>query len=237
MIYGAILAGGKGTRMGVTNMPKQFLMLGKKPIIIHTLEQFLINPKIDLVLVLVPKEWLSHTKDIVKKYIKENSKIEVIEGGESRNETILRGCQYAKEHSKDKSDNLIVTHDAVRPFISQRILDENIEQGLKNDAVDTVIPSADTIVESKDGQYISNIPVRSEYFLGQTPQTFSVDGFIELYNGLTDEEKEILTDACKIFVIRGKKVGLVQGEIYNMKITKIEDLEIAKAILTKENHD
>lgn len=237
MVYGAILAGGKGTRMGVTNMPKQFLMLGKKPIIIHTLEQFLINPKIDFTLVLVPKEWLSHTKDIVKKYITDNSKIQVIEGGETRNETILRGCQYVKENSKDKSNNLIVTHDAVRPFISQRIIDENIEQGLKNDAVDTVIPSADTIVESKDGKYISNIPVRSEYFLGQTPQTFSVDGFMDLYNGLTEEEKEILTDACKIFVIRGKKVGLVQGEIYNMKITKIEDLEIAKAILTKENHD
>lgn len=67
MIYAEVLAGGKGTRMGNTEMPKQFLMLGDKPVFIHTLEQFILNSRIEKVLVCCPKQWISHTKDTIKK--------------------------------------------------------------------------------------------------------------------------------------------------------------------------
>ena len=236
MVFGQILAGGSGTRFGKTKLPKQFLKLGEKPIIVHTIDQFLQNPKIDKILVTVNKKWMNHTEDLIKKfYPKDINKIIVIEGGKTRNETILNGCLYAKENDSEKA--LVVTHDAVRPFITQRIIDDNIEAGMRANAIDTVIPSADTIVHSIDGKEITEIPVRGEYFLGQTPQTFKAGNFIDLYNSLTEKEKDILTDACKIFVIKGKTVKLVKGEIYNMKITHLEDLEIAKAILKKEEND
>lgn len=229
MNFGGILAGGKGTRMGKTDLPKQFLMLGEKPIIIHTIEQFLISPAIDEIVVGVPENWIDYTKDIIEKYCKDD-RIHVIQGGKNRNGTIMNICKYICENFRDEK-NIIVTHDAVRPFVTQRIIKENVEICKKIGAADTVISASDTIVESKDGEIISNIPIRSQMYQGQTPQSFNVEEFIKQYESLTEEEKEILTDATKTYVLKGKKVGLVTGEPYNMKITTKYDLKLANLML------
>lgn len=233
MIYAEVLAGGKGTRMGNTDMPKQFLLLGDKPVFIHTLEQFVLNKRVEKVLVCCPKQWISHTKDTIKKYITNEEKIIVVEGGATRNDTIMNGCRYIEEHFGLQDDDIVITHDAVRPFVTQRIIDENIDVALKYGATDTVVEAFDTIVESIDGKVISNIPVRSHMYQGQTPQSFKIKALKELFASLTDEEAEILTDACKAFVIKGHKVHLVQGEVYNMKITTQHDLKIANGLVTK----
>ena len=96
MVYAEILAGGKGTRMGNTDMPKQFLMLGTKPIIIHTVEQFMINTNISKIIVCCPKDWITYMNDLLDKFIP-NSNIEVVEGGKTRNETIMNGCKFIEE--------------------------------------------------------------------------------------------------------------------------------------------
>ena len=230
MNYAGILAGGSGTRMGKTDLPKQFLMLGEKPIIIHTIEQFMISPYIQEVIVAVPENWVSYTNDIVDKYCKDE-KIHIISGGKDRNETIMNICNYIKENLKCNSKDIVITHDAVRPFLTQRIIKDNVEICEKYGAADTVIPATDTIVEAKDGQSISNIPVRKEMYQGQTPQSFLIEEFIQIYNSLTDEEKIILTDAAKVYVLKEKKVGLVMGETYNMKVTTKYDLKLANLML------
>ena len=217
MNFGGILAGGSGTRMGKMDLPKQFLLLGEKPIIIHTIEQFLISANIDEIVVAVPQNWVSYTEDIIKKYC-DNPKIYVIQGGAIRNETIMNICNYIQTISKD-GENIVVTHDAVRPFITQRIIKDNIEMCKEYGAVDTVIPATDTIVHAKYGQFITDIPIRSEMYQGQTPQTFKVNEFINVYNSLSEGEKTILTDATKVYVMRDKKVALVEGESNNIKIT------------------
>ena len=97
--------------------------------------------------------------------------------------------------------------------------------------MDTVIPSTDTIVSSGDGQVISEIPNRSNMYQGQTPQTFRAKRLRELYQSLTEEEKNILTDASKICVIKGEQVHLVQGEVYNIKITYPYDLRVAESLI------
>lgn len=230
MNYAGILAGGKGTRMGKTDLPKQFLMLGEKPIIIHTIEQFIVADKIDHIVVAVPENWINYTTDIIEKYCKDD-RISVIKGGHNRNETIFNICNYINENFEVTKDDIIVTHDAVRPFITQRIIKDNIEKCKEFGAVDTVIPATDTIVEAKDNTVISNIPVRDIMYQGQTPQSFNIVEFMEVSNKLTEEEKEILTDACKIYVLKDKKVGLVKGELYNMKITTMYDLKMANLML------
>lgn len=229
MNFGGILAGGSGTRMGKTDLPKQFLALGEKPIIIHTIEQFLISPYIDEIVVAVPQNWISYTEDIVERYCKDN-RIHIIQGGSTRNETIMNICNYIKTISENE-ENIVVTHDAVRPFITQRIIKENIEMCEKYCSVDTVISATDTIVQAEDGKFISDIPVRNQMYQGQTPQTFKVEEFIEVYNSLTEDEKNILTDATKVFVIRNKQVALVKGELYNIKITTKYDLKMANLML------
>ena len=101
----------------------------------------------------------------------------------------------------------------------------------KYGATDTIIPAVDTIVESKDGNVLSNIPVRSQMYQGQTPQSFNVSEFIKTYEALTEEEKEILTDACKVYILKEKPVGIVIGENYNMKVTTKYDLKMANLML------
>ena len=87
MIFVAVLAGGIGSRMGDTDTPKQFLNLGDRPILIHTIEKFVIMDEIDKVIVLTPQNFINHTKHLIKDYIPNNDKIVVIEGGKTRNDT------------------------------------------------------------------------------------------------------------------------------------------------------
>lgn len=231
MIYAGILAGGKGTRMGNVPMPKQFLLLNEKPIIIHTLEKFMLNHKFDKIMIASPKEWIQHTKDLINKYALMNDRIIVTEGGADRNGSIMNVISYIEQTNGLNADDIIVTHDAVRPFLTHRIIEENIAYGLIDGAVDTVIEAIDTIVVSEDGNYLSNIPVRSEMYQGQTPQTFNIIKLKELYESLTATEKEILTDACKIFMLKGSKVRIVRGENFNIKVTTPFDLNVANSIL------
>ena len=231
MVFGVILAGGIGSRMGNVEKPKQYLNVGGKPIILHTLEKFYVNSKFEKLIVLCPSQWINHTKNLVKKNFNDDSKIVVIEGGSTRNETIMNSIRYIEKEYGLDDDTLIVTHDSVRPFLTYRIIEENIKYGIKYGAVDTVIPATDTIVESQGGDVISSVPDRSKMYQGQTPQTFKAKKLKDLYESLTDDEKEILTDASKIFVIKGEKVYLVQGEVFNIKITYPYDLRVAESLI------
>lgn len=230
-VFGVVLAGGKGTRMGNVEKPKQFMEIGNKPIIIHTIEKFVMNSTFEKVLVLSPKQWIKHTEDLVRKYIVKPECVVVIEGGNTRNETIMNSIAYIEKLGQLNNDTIIVTHDSVRPFVTHRILEENIRYAMEVGACDTVIPATDTIVESKDHTLISAIPDRSVMYQGQTPQSFKAVKLRDLYNGLTAEEKSILTDACKIMVIKGEKVRLVEGEVSNIKITYPYDLRVAETLL------
>ena len=124
-----------------------------------------------------------------------------------------------------------MTHDSVRPFVTMRIIEENIDAALKYGACDTVVPATDTIVVSDEGGTITEIPDRSKMYQGQTPQSFNMKRLKELYFDLSDEEKNVLTDACKICVVRGLPVFMVRGEVSNLKITNVSDYKIAQAMV------
>ena len=237
MIYAAILAGGTGSRMGVSDTPKQFLEIKGKPILIYTVEKFLLNPKFEKVIVLTPENWISHTKRILKKHIGESQKIKVITGGSFRNETIMNAIDYIEETDGLDDDTVIVTHDSVRPFVTHRMIEDNIQAAQRFGACDTVIPATDTIVESTDGYAIFDIPLRQHMYQGQTPQSFKAKALKEAYESLSEEEKEILTDAAKILVMKGRPVKLVKGETYNIKITYPYDLRIARSLLEDTEND
>lgn len=234
MVFGVILAGGMGSRMGNVEKPKQFLTIGEKPIIVHTLEKFYVNPKFEKIIVLCPSQWVEHTKNLVKKYMKDGERIAVISGGATRNETIMNSITYIEEKYGLDEDTIIVTHDSVRPFVTHRIIEENISCAMKYGACDTVIPATDTIVESDDHKVITNIPNRANMYQGQTPQSFKAKKLKELYYALSEEEKEILTDAAKIFVMKGQEVHLVEGEVFNIKITYPYDLRVAETMTKGE---
>ena len=231
MIFAAILAGGIGSRMGETDTPKQFLTLGDKPVIVHTIEKFAINSKFDKIIVLSPKNFINHTNDLIKEYFDDNSRIVVLEGGKTRNDTLINAIEYINDNFDIDDDSIIVTHDSVRPFVTHRIIEDNIKAAKEFGACDTVVPATDTIVESVDSKLIKNIPIRDNYYQGQTPQSFKINKLSELVNSLSESESNILTDACKIFVLKNEDVYLVDGEITNIKITYPYDLKLANTIL------
>lgn len=236
MVFGVILAGGVGSRMGNVEKPKQFLKVGNKPILIHTIEKFIVHDAFEKVIVLCPKEWIEHTKNLIKKYLGEKAAgVKVLEGGSTRNETIMNSIAYIEEEYGLDDDTLIVTHDSVRPFVTYRIIEENIKYARQYGSCDTVIAATDTIVHSEDGKCITSVPDRAKMYQGQTPQTFGAKKLKELYYSLTEEEKEILTDASKIFVIKGEQVYLVEGEVYNIKITYPYDLRVAESLLNDQS--
>lgn len=231
MIYAGILAGGIGSRMGNVPLPKQFLELDGKPIIIHTIEKFLLTKEFDKIFIATPEKWVLYTRDILNKFNLDDSRLEVIQGGSDRNETIMSIVDYIEKNKAITDNDVIITHDAVRPFLTRRIINENINAVLENKAVDTVIPAIDTIITSKNGEDIESIPLRNEIYQGQTPQSFNINSLKHNYYKLSTDNKKLLTDACKIMVASNQKVKLVDGELYNIKITTPYDLKVANSII------
>ena len=178
---------------------------------------------------------MSHAEDLVDKYLSlHKDRIIITKGGADRNTSIEKIIEAINAYRPITLEDIVVTHDSVRPFITLRMIQDNIKLAQDHDAVDTVVEAVDTIVESTNGQFITDIPNRAHLYQGQTPQTFRCKDFMDLYGSPSDQEKEILTDACKIFVIKGKDVALAKGEYSNLKITTVTDLKIAKSMIEKD---
>lgn len=233
MKYVLILAGGMGIRMGNTDVPKQFIMIDDIPIIMYTIKQFLGIPNINKIVVVVPEHFKEYLNGLIKK--NNYSNVITVVGGSTRYESILNGCLYINNNLKNDKDTSIISHDAVRPFVSKQIINEHLNLINYYSAVDTVIPIVDTIVEI-DGGKVINIPDRSRYFMSQTPQSFNLNEYLQLCSNVTNEEKEKLTDVCKIYYLRNKKIGYVVGETSNFKITTPIDLELAKSLIKKRKY-
>lgn len=228
MVYAAVLAGGSGLRMG-GNLPKQFLEVADRPVIIRSIDAFVESGSIDKIFVAVSEDYYDYTAQLIKKYIDEFD-VQLVVGGKNRNETLLNVLREIEKIGMT-DDDIILTHDAVRPFIDKRIIDENIIAAREYGACNTVVPAVDTILRSSDGRFIESVPVRSEIFHAQTPQSFGVKKLLSLYENLSDEEMETFTDSCSVFLSAGERVFLVTGDRNNIKLTYPEDMEKAENII------
>lgn len=233
MIFGMILAGGTGSRMSYKDKPKQYLTLGDKPVIIHTIEKFFLYSEFKKIIVLCPKDWVQYTDKIIRDNLKdeEYDSIVILSGGSTRNETIMNGIDYIESEYGVNEDTIIVTHDAARPFINERIIKENVEYTKKYGAATTAVGATDTILVAGKELSVNEIPDRKYMYQCQTPQTFFAKQLKEMYSSLSEEEKETLTDASKILLLNGQKIAIVNGERFNIKLTYPEDMIIAGALL------
>ena len=170
MIYAVIAAGGIGSRMGNVEKPKQYLKIKDKPIIAHTVEKFFVNDAFRKIIILTPAQWVNYTKELLAKYLPQNDKVVVVKGGDTRNETIMNAVRYIEENDGLDDDTVIVTHDAVRPFVTARIIDENIRYALEYGATDTVVAATKTTKENENKQNNSNNPDHKMKYQGHTTQ-------------------------------------------------------------------
>lgn len=228
MNIGIILAGGIGSRMGIVDRPKQFIDVYGKPIIIHTLESFDIHNDIDAIAVVCLPEWQEDLKIWLRKY--EINKVKwLVDAGQTRQESTFNGLKAIRNEISD--DDIVIIHDSARPLISNKIITNNIKGAKEFKAVDTVIPSVDTIIKSIDGEGINDVPLRKELYLGQTPQSFEYGLIMESHLDAIKNKVEDSTDDCQLVLKSGKQVRLVEGDKLNFKITTMEDLLLLKAIV------
>ncbi len=234
MVYAAVLASGSGLRMG-GDIPKQFTLLADRPIIIRSIDAFIHSGETDKIYAAVSSDYREYFFSLLNKYLPNNRNIEIVIGGKNRNETLYNVLNAIRNKKIIDSEDVILTHDAVRPFINDRIIRENIEAAREYGACDTVVPAIDTIIQSSDGKFVDFIPGRDTVFHGQTPQTFRVKDILELYDNMTEKESETYTDACSVFVANGRQTAVVMGDRDNIKITYPEDLEKAEGIIARRN--
>lgn len=233
MIYGLILAAGSGKRMG-EKIPKQYMNVGEKTIISLTVRRFIESGYFDKLLVLVPEDRLKYTEKILAEDFGGNNDIDVIIGGELRNDTIIKGINFIEERYGLDDETLLITHDGARPFVDEETLAANINALKLHDVCDTVIPATDTIIKSEKGDYLDEIPDRKYLYQSQTPQSFKAKKFREYYLSLDEAERLELTDAIKVFAIKKEQVYLVKGTSTNIKITYPSDIILAEAILRNQ---
>jgi len=213
-----ILAGGTGNRFKA-EIPKQFVNLNGRPIISYTLETFSKHPAISYIIVAAHEQWTGRIKELCPKAI-------IVKGGATRLES---SCNALK--ACDPDTDYILIHDAVRPFTDFKIIDDclsALEQG--NQAVDTIIPTFDTIVSVDRNNRIVDMPDRSLLFRGQTPQAFNFKTIYDIYMNPRETSGIVPTDDMRLLFNKGIKCVCVPGSEFNIKITTLADLYLAERI-------
>ena len=202
------------------HMPKQFLRIAGREVVDYALEQFQNNSMINEILVMSHPDFVDLMQAVAKKYSKV---VAVLPGGKTRNETSLLALEYINEESK------VLLHDAVRPFVSDRIISDCINALDKYSAVDVAIPSADTVIKINDSHIIEDIPLRAYLRRGQTPQAFKWSIVKKAYDLAAKHGDLAATDDCGVVkkYLPDEKILVVDGDENNIKITHPLDLSIA----------
>lgn len=218
-----ILAGGIGSRSG-EKIPKQFVEVNDKPLIIYTLEKFEKCRDIDGIVITCVKEWISRLNEYIKKF-GITKVINVVEGGKNGLFSVKKGID-ALNNCED--NDLILIHDAVRPFIDEMSIEENIKVGQKYGVALTSVDLLETLVYSADGINGEKVIDRDNLKRILTPQTFKYSLLKELYY---DEEKldaQKYPSTFSLYMSTGNKVYCSKGSEKNIKITYPEDIEYFK---------
>lgn len=234
MNYGAILASGRGTRMKNTySIPKQFVEIEGIPTIIYTIKNMLKINRFDYIYIAVPEEYLEYMNKLINKYInKENiNKLIVVSGGKERMDSIDNIINKIKKDREIKENDIIVIHDGVRPFVTEKILNDSIDSAREHGAVVAAIPVSDTLLISNEGEIVDEIPKRSLYYKGQAPDSFKLKLFIDLLNKLDDNQRKEITGTSQVCTLNNYPIHMIEGDEVNFKITTASDFVIAKNII------
>ena len=226
---GVILAAGSGSRTGLST-PKQFLPLGGKTVLEHSVQTFNNHPGIDQVVIVTAKEFIDKVQGLVKanNWTKVTA---VLPGGKERFDSSLA----AVHHFKGNPDMVMLFHDAARPLVSEQIITDALKAMETYNAVDVAIPAVDTIVQcNKEGTYMTSIQDRSLLWRMQTPQGFRQKTIERAYEIALNDPQFTATDDCGTVLryLPDEKVGIVRGSERNIKLTYADDLSLLEFLLS-----
>lgn len=224
----AIIAGGGLGKRIKGDLPKQFLMLGDKPILAHTVDKFEACDLVDEIILVVPEDYMGHcSQAIVDKFDFEKVK-KLVGGGKERQDSVYTGLKACPAGT-----SVVAIHDAVRPLVSVEKISESIRLCEKKKAVILAVPPKDTIKRGEGGSVISTLD-RDKLWLSQTPQVFEYGLILDAYQK-AGEDEFIGTDDSILVERLGHEVAIVQGDYENIKITTAEDLGIAEMLLGRKS--
>lgn len=222
-----ILAGGIGSRMG-GSMPKQFLSLNDKPVIVHTLENFQRNSQINSIIIVCVKDWILHLKEILEEY-KISKVVNIVEGGETGHDSTRNGIFSLKNVLSE--DDFIIIHDATRPILPQAAIDEMLRVAYEKGNASLAIPCYETVIYTDDGMQGNSQLDRSKIMRIQTPQAYKYGSILKLYEKAEAEDKHDFIYADLVLIHYGETVYFSKGFTNNIKITRKEDIPLCKALM------
>jgi len=223
-IVAVVPAGGTGKRMGAS-APKQFLMLGGVPMMLHSLRVLEQAPSVTEVVLVVPKQERARALTEVVERHGLKKVLKVVPGGATRQESVHHGLNEV-----DEDVEIVVVHDAVRPFVTEDLIERSIEAARKHGGAIVAVPMKDTPKQVGADRLIQRTLDRTEFWLAQTPQTFRRALIVEAYRKAEVAHVHGTDDAALVERL-GHKVAIVEGSWENIKITTPGDMIVAEAIL------
>jgi len=235
MNIAVIFAGGSGQRMHSRDIPKQFLEMHGKPIIIYTLELFEKHPEIDAIVIACKEDWIEYLEKLLYKYRIEKVK-KIVPGGDTGQMSIYNGLMAAQEVSNGE-EAIVLIHDGVRPLINQKVISDNIESvKIHGSAITTAIVK-ETILVVNDGEAIINVPDRAKSRVAKAPQSFWLKDILAAHNRAQKEGMFDCIDSCTMMKMYGYPLYLVDGPYENIKITTPDDFYTMRALLDAQENE
>ncbi len=225
-VFALIFAGGMGERMEGARIPKQFLEIGGKSIIVRTVEQFQNHPSVDGIVVVCLEDWIEEFLAQVELF-RLSKVIEVVCGGATGQESIYNGlCAISKIESRK---SIVLVHDGVRPLINTTTIAHCIDSVFEKGCTATVAPAIETIIEEKDGR-VNRVVDRAKCRLARAPQGFWTDDLIAAHTK-ANRDKLSFIDSISLMAHYGHEIFTVEGPIENIKITSPRDFFALKGYM------
>jgi 2-C-methyl-D-erythritol 4-phosphate cytidylyltransferase len=238
MDYGIILAGGSGVRMKNSSLPKQFLLMHGKPIIVYSIERFIGIQQFDYIYIAINKNHKDKLMDLMREYNLRDDRIIIIAGGDTRFESLLNCVNDIKKNAITE-DDVITIHDAARPFVSGELIVNCMNSARKNGGAIAALKSYDSLVFSSTGEFFESTIDRDAAYSLQTPEACKLKLFLTALDQqnawyaihtahTTHTMNNKVTTTVEVLVNNKIKVALVPGDERNIKITTAQTFELAE---------
>lgn len=228
-----LIAGGSGNRMG-QSIPKQFLTVNERPVIVYTLEAFQKHPEIDSIAVVCIDGWQSVLQAYANQF--NITKLEhIVPGGKNGQDSIRNGVYELEKHFN--SDDIVLIHDAIRPMVSADIISDCIRVTREKGNAITVIPCAEAMMQTEDGMVSVGSYPRDRLKRTQTPQGFKIGDICDLHRRALERGITNSVASCTLMIEMGEQVHFSIGSEKNIKLTTVEDIDIFKALLMAKRSD
>ena len=228
-----LIAGGSGNRMG-QSIPKQFLTVNERPVIVYTLEAFQKHPEIDSIAVVCIDGWQAVLQAYANQF--NITKLEhIIPGGKNGQDSIRHGVYELEKHFN--SDDIVLIHDAIRPMVSEDIISDCIRVTREKGNAITVIPCAEAMMQTEDGMVSVGSYPRDRLKRTQTPQGFKIGDICDLHRRALERGITNSVASCTLMIEMGEQVHFSIGSEKNIKLTTVEDIDIFKALLMAKRSD